>query len=86
MAVGYNSNDGSVATLINLGWDSPSGQMYSNLDDINKVSLYTPKHCLVVNIQLQILYVSPSLGTVCSVLLWHCGTAVRCQNGLIGSL
>ena len=37
MAVGYNSNDGSVATLYSLGWDSPSGQMYSNIDDMNKV-------------------------------------------------
>ncbi|KAL5489334.1 hypothetical protein EMCRGX_G018414 [Ephydatia muelleri] len=37
MAVGYNSNDGSVATLYSLGWDSPSGQMYSNIDDMNKM-------------------------------------------------
>ena len=36
MAVGYEP-DGSVAPLYDLGWEAPAGQMYSTIDDLNKV-------------------------------------------------
>ena len=36
MAVGYTPN-GDEAPLINLGYISPAGQMYSTINDLNKV-------------------------------------------------
>ena len=36
MAVGYNT-DGSKASLYDLGWARPSGQMYSTVNDLMKV-------------------------------------------------
>ena len=36
MATGYLGG-GVVAPLINLGWDSPAGQMYSTVNDFFKV-------------------------------------------------
>ena len=36
MAVGYMF-DGSVAPLTDYGWEAPAGQMYSSLNDLNKV-------------------------------------------------
>ena len=40
MATGYGP-DGEEAELINLDWSSPTGQMYSTLEDLNKVSFCT---------------------------------------------
>lgn len=37
MAVGYLPN-GEVAPLVDLGWNRPCGQMYSTVEDLNKVS------------------------------------------------
>lgn len=37
MAVGYLVN-GEVAPLADLGWNRPCGQMYSTVEDLNKVS------------------------------------------------
>lgn len=39
MAVGYEIN-GEVAPLADLGWNRPCGQMYSTVEDLNKVSSY----------------------------------------------
>ena len=36
MAVGYDA-DGNKASLIDFGWDAPSGQMYSTINDLLKV-------------------------------------------------
>ena len=36
MAIGYDS-DGKIAPLIDFGWDAPSGQMYSTINDLLKV-------------------------------------------------
>ena len=36
MAVGYML-DGSVAPLTDFGWSAPAGQMYSTINDLNKV-------------------------------------------------
>jgi len=36
MATGY-IGDGIKAPLINLGWNSPAGQMYSTVNDLLKV-------------------------------------------------
>ena len=36
MAVGYGP-DGSIAPLIDIGWEAPAGQMYSTVNDLNKV-------------------------------------------------
>ena len=36
MATGYMGG-GMVAPLINLGWNSPAGQMYSTVNDLFKV-------------------------------------------------
>ena len=47
MAVGYNP-DGSVAALTNLGWEGPAGQMYSSVNDLNKV-YFTPTVLAYVN-------------------------------------
>ena len=40
MATGYNV-DGSVALLTDLGWIAPAGQMYSTINDLNKVYYLT---------------------------------------------
>lgn len=37
MAVGYGP-DGSIAPLIDIGWEAPAGQMYSTVNDLNKLS------------------------------------------------
>ena len=39
MATGYNA-DGSVALLFDLGWISPTGQMFSSARDLDIVSLH----------------------------------------------
>lgn len=39
MAVGYEPN-GQVAPLIDLGYVAPAGQMYSTINDLNKVTIY----------------------------------------------
>lgn len=39
MAVGYLA-DGSEAPLSDIGWIGPAGQMYSNIEDLNKVGNY----------------------------------------------
>ena len=39
MATGYNV-DGSVAPLLDFGWSSPTGQMFSSARDLDTVSLY----------------------------------------------
>ncbi len=36
MAVGYMF-DGSIAPLTDIGWEAPAGQMYSSINDLNKV-------------------------------------------------
>ena len=36
MAVGYYPN-GNIAPLVDLGYISPAGQMYSTINDLNKV-------------------------------------------------
>ena len=36
MATGY-LGEGGVVPLINLGWNSPAGQMYSTVNDLFKV-------------------------------------------------
>ena len=38
MATGYLAG-GVVAPLINLGWNSPAGQMYSTVNDLFKVCI-----------------------------------------------
>ena len=43
MAVGYEIN-GEVAPLTDLGWNRPCGQMYSTVEDLNKVSSYIFDH------------------------------------------
>lgn len=58
MAVGYTP-DGDEAPLINLGYISPAGQMYSTINDLNKVreknifnSVLYIKHTVAVSILL----------------------------------
>ena len=39
MATGYNI-DGSAAPLLDLGWISPAGQMFSSAKDLDIVNLH----------------------------------------------
>ena len=45
MATGYNV-DGSAAPLIDLGWISPAGQMFSSARDLGMVSLHVSYACI----------------------------------------
>lgn len=47
MAVGYEL-DGSVAPLYDLGWEGPAGQMYSTINDLNKVFILAKVMCMLV--------------------------------------
>ena len=40
MATGYMSG-GIKAPLVKLGWDAPAGQMYSTINDLLKVHMYS---------------------------------------------
>ena len=50
MAVGYEP-DGSVAPLYDFGWKGPGDQMYSTINDLNKV-LITTKYACVLSLVL----------------------------------
>ncbi len=39
MATGYNL-DGSAAPLLDIGWISPAGQMFSSAKDLDRVSVH----------------------------------------------
>ena len=70
MAVGYEP-DGSVAPLYDLGWEGPAGQMYSTINDLNKVLLINANSmCILVH---------------CSVMCAMCknmtrGKKIFCKN------
>ena len=66
MAVGYLIN-GEVAPLADLGWNRPCGQMYSTVEDLNKVSGYVfliIKQCFIWS------HLTFPLYPVGHVLLW----------------
>ena len=56
MATGYNV-DGSAAPLIDLGWISPAGQMFSSTRDLDIVSL----HVTIIIFLYYVLVLSCSL-------------------------
>ena len=57
MAVGYLPN-GEVASLTDLGWNRPCGQMYSTVEDLNRVSSSMFAHTVLHLVSFNLLCVS----------------------------
>lgn len=54
MAVGYGPT-GAEASLVDLGYIAPAGQMYSTINDLNKVLMKYCSHILIISIVVSIL-------------------------------
>ena len=57
MAVGYLPN-GEVASLTDLGWNRPCGQMYSTVEDLNRVSSGMFAHVVLHLVSFNLLCLS----------------------------
>ena len=65
LATGYES-DGSAEAVYDVGWWSPAGQMYSTVQDLNKVVTLLFTQC-----PWPYIYTISSDITACKVLLFH---------------
>ena len=67
MATGYNV-DGSAAPLIDLGWVSPAGQMFSSARDLDIVCLHLHMHATSIMHKMCIIVRINCLNAVCKIL------------------